>query len=313
MSTRTFRILIPRRGLSALSQRLRHAVRPMSSQGSGRPDAGLYEGVALDAASKRPPFNSGSVFRLTEPPNPGWKCGEGYEGSAAAEEWTKGEEEGWKTIDTSNASSRDIYRLMISGIIPRPIAFVSSLSASGIPNLAPFSYFSMVSHNPPLVSVSFLHPKHKEKDTSENIRATKGFTVNIISEPFVTNANYTSIDAPEDVDEWVASGLTREPSTLVQPPRVKESAFSMECELFHLHDISPPGSSKITGTLVLGHVKMFHVRNSVLNEKGTVETAKLRPVSRLGGLTYGRIGDSFDLARVSWKEEKEAVQQLKRP
>jgi len=197
------------------------------------------------------------------------------------------------------------------------------------------------------VSVSFLHPRHKEKDTSENIRATKGFTVNIISEPFVTNANYTSIDAPEDVDEWIGSGLTREPSvgsgqldepapvlTVVhsddreapqsQGERVQHgvrgaSVFSYNSlpgiqfipQLFHLHDISPPGSSKVTGTIVLGHVKMFHVRNSVLNKKGTVETSALRPVSRLGALTYGRIGDSFDLPRVSWKEEQEAVQQLK--
>jgi hypothetical protein len=81
----------------------------MSSQRRG--DAGLYEGVAVDASSQRPPFNSAPAFRLTEPPNPGWKYGEGYEGSAGAEEWKKGEEEGWKTIDTSNASSRYVCRV----------------------------------------------------------------------------------------------------------------------------------------------------------------------------------------------------------
>lgn len=72
--------------------------------------------------------------------------------------------------------------------------------------------YIQVSGNPPLVSVSFTHPRHKEKDTSENIRATKEFTVNMISEPFVTNANFTAIDAPADVDEWIGSGLTKEPS-----------------------------------------------------------------------------------------------------
>jgi len=155
-----------------------------------------------------------------------------------------------------------------------------------------------------------LHPAHKEKDTSENIRATRGFTVNIVSEPFVTNANFTSIDAPEDVDEWIGSGLTREPSTIVRPPRVKESAFSMECELFHLHDIVHPESSKRTGTLVLGHIKMLHVRNSILNDKGTVRAPKLRAVSRLGGLLYGRMGDSFELPRLTWKKEQEAVEKM---
>ncbi|KAF8590999.1 hypothetical protein K439DRAFT_1381453 [Ramaria rubella] len=285
------------------------STRPISNSAKQCNKSEIHKG-SLPAASKRPPFNPAPAFRLTEPPNPHWKYGEGYSASAGADEWAKGEEAGWKSMDTSTMALRDIYPLMISGIVPRPIAFVSSLSASGVPNLAPFSYFSMISHNPPLISVSFLHPPHKEKDTSENIRATKGFTVNIISEPFVSNANFTSIDAPEDVDEWVGSGLTTVPSTIVTPPRVRESAFSMECELFHLHDITPPGSSQITGTLVLGHVRMFHVRNSILNEKGTVETAKLRPVSRLGGLTYGRIGDSFDLPRLSWKKEKDAVERL---
>ncbi|KAF8493628.1 hypothetical protein JB92DRAFT_2749910 [Gautieria morchelliformis] len=279
-------------------------------QGPGRSSSHLPKGFS-HAASKLPPFNAAPSFSLTGPPNPGWKYGEGYEASAGADEWAKGEEGGWKSIDTGSIPPRELYPLMISGIIPRPVAFVSSLSVSGVHNLAPFSYFSMVSHNPPLISISFLHPRHKEKDTSENIRATKGFTVNIISEPFVTNANFTSIDAPEDVDEWIGSGLTKEPSTIVSPPRVKESAYSMECELFHLHDLFPPGASQMSGTLILGHVRVIHVRNSILNERGTVDADKLRPVARLGGLTYGRLGDSFELPRVSWKKEKDAVQGLK--
>ncbi|KIJ39486.1 hypothetical protein M422DRAFT_175244 [Sphaerobolus stellatus SS14] len=261
---------------------------------------------------KRPSFEPESTFRLTEPPNTNWRYGDSYMGSLGAEDWAKDEEQGWKTFDTSQMTPREIYPLMISGIIPRPIAFVSSLSPAGVPNLAPFSYFSMVSHHPPLVSISFLHPRHKEKDTSENIRATKAFTVNIISEPFVANANFTSIDAPADVDEWIGSGLTKEPSTIVKSPRVKESAFSMECELYHLHDLCPPGSSEVTGTLILGHIRMLHVRKAVLSEKGIVKANNLRPVSRLGGKMYGRLGDAFELPRLSWEKEKDVVNELQK-
>ena len=234
-----------------------------------------------------------------------------------------------------NLVNADLDQKLISQLLLHGISYIYKYNTLPDP--------TQVAHDPPLVSVTMIHPRHKEKDTSENIRATKGFTVNIISEPFVTNANYTSIDAPEDVDEWVGSGLTRVPSvrlallgsccacsdtglsqTTVQPPRVKESAFSMECEvpcsfhitksppqyrpqLFHLHDISPPGSSKITATLVLGHIKLIHVRNSVLNQKGPVEASKLRAVSRLGGSMYGRAGDAFNLPRPTWKEEQELL------
>ncbi|KAF8530420.1 hypothetical protein BU17DRAFT_72941 [Hysterangium stoloniferum] len=287
-----------------MSLRFQRTVVPLTKLSSGSIRSGPT------TSTRRPAFESKSTFRLTDPPNPGWEYGDGYHGSAGAEEWQAGEEEGWKSMDTRTMTPKEIYPLMISGIIPRPIAFVSSLSASGVPNLAPFR--SVVSHDPPLISLSFLHPRHKEKDTSENIRATKGFTVNVISEPFISNANFTSIDAPADVDEWTGSGLTRESSTIVKPPRVKESAFSMECELFHLHDLSPPGSSNPTGTLILGHVRMFHVRKSVLSERGIVKVSKLRPVSRLGGKMYGRIGDSFELPRLSWEKEKDAVNNLKK-
>ncbi|KIP08478.1 hypothetical protein PHLGIDRAFT_69237, partial [Phlebiopsis gigantea 11061_1 CR5-6] len=104
------------------------------------------------------------------------------------------------------------YKILTSTVIPRPIAFVSTISSDGIPNLAPMSYFSLVAHNPPLLSVSFSLSKGKPKDSRENILATKEFTVSIISEPFVEAANATSVDAPPEVDEWLLAGLTPEPS-----------------------------------------------------------------------------------------------------
>ncbi|KDN45571.1 hypothetical protein RSAG8_04895, partial [Rhizoctonia solani AG-8 WAC10335] len=105
---------------------------------------------------------------------------------------------------------------------------------------------------------------------------------------------------------WLPSGSKAE-STFVKPARVKESAFSMECELFSLQDISPPGSDAVTGTLVLGHVKAIHVRKDVwVNDGkgvGMVDPVKLRAVSRMGGITYGRVGEGFEIPRPVWTDE----------
>lgn len=118
-----------------------------------------------------------------------------------------------------------MYKLLIGGIIPRPIAFVSTLSPQGIPNLAPFSYFQMVSHNPPLVIVSFTRPSAAvvHKDSCANILTSKEFTVNLISHPWVEAANWTAVDAPGDIDEWIGSGLTKIDSvSLLQIPTRSE-------------------------------------------------------------------------------------------
>ncbi|TFY59011.1 hypothetical protein EVJ58_g6048 [Rhodofomes roseus] len=145
------------------------------------------------------------------------------------------------------------------------------------------------------------------KDTAGNIKATKAFTVNIISEPFVEAANVTSVDAPEGVSEWPISGLTKEKSIHVKPPRVKESAFSMECELFQTIDVADPESGAHTTTLILGHVKYIHVRKDILNERGNVDPAKLKPVGRMGDISYSRVGEGFRIARPVWANEQETI------
>ncbi|CAE6439112.1 hypothetical protein ACGC1H_006904 [Rhizoctonia solani] len=273
--------------------------------------------MATARDAPRVDFNPEPAFKYTLPPNKEWKVGQPFNEngpSALAAEWAKGYEGGWQTFETGKEKPADIYRLMISGIIPRPIAFVSSLSTDGTPNLAPFSYFSMVSHNPPLVSVSFTHGPTRRKDSSINIRETKQFTVNIISEPWVEGANWTSTDAPYETEEWVGSGLTKAESTFVKPARVKESAFSMECELFSLQDISPLGSDVVTGTLVLGHVKAIHVRKDVWIDDGKgigmVDPVKLRAVSRMGGITYGRVGEGFEIPRPVWANIEDEVAKI---
>lgn len=167
----------------------------------------------------------------------------------------------------------------------------------------------MVAHDPPTVMVSFTHPSPDElKGTCENILATKEFTTNIISEHFLEAANYTSIDAPKGQSEWPLSGLTQAESKTIKVPRVKESNFAMECTLMHSYDITNDKGER-TGTMVLGKVKYFHINEEIVDKESLlIDTGKLKPVSRLGGITYARTTDAYELPRPVWKDEKETDQ-----
>ncbi|EKM76468.1 hypothetical protein AGABI1DRAFT_115800 [Agaricus bisporus var. burnettii JB137-S8] len=192
-------------------------------------------------------------------------------------------------------------RILTAGITPRPVAFVSSVSEDGVENLGVFSWFNQVSPTPPVISISCTNHPTRLKDTARNIRATKNFTVNIISEAFIENANACAIDAPTYFSEWELTGLTKEPSIHVKAPRVKESAFSMECELFQAIDIVDPKSLKATNTLILGYVKYIHMRKDTMDPtRGIPETGKLKPICRLGGVSYAKLGDGYQIPRPAW-------------
>ncbi|GJE95879.1 flavin reductase family protein [Phanerochaete sordida] len=259
--------------------------------------------------SSLPKYDPHRTFKLTQPPTPSWDLGEGVSTtSPLAEAWNAQEKEGWKHCRLEDMPRRDVYKMLTSAVIPRPIAFVSSLSPDGQRNLAPMSYFNVIAHNPPLLTVSFSFSPGVQKDSRENILNTKEFTVSIISDTFVEAANVTSVTAPPDVDEWVVSGLTPEPSTTVKPPRVKESAVGLECTLYRHLDITAPDTGELTHTLVLGLIMDVHVRNAVLAADGqSVDPAKLRPVARLGGAAYATLGDGFELGRPSWRKLGERV------
>lgn len=260
------------------------------------------------SSASPPPFNPRSTFKFTEPPYPAWNLGHGLPANFAIQE---GRESARKTWDMGTTPSRDAYRLLTSAIVPRPIALVSTVSTEGHPNLAPFSYFSMVSHNPPMISIAFSLSPRRPKDNRENILNTKEFTVNIISESFAEAANATAVESPADVNEWIVSGLTMEPSTTVKPSLVKESPVCMECELYSSQDISALNSSDITTTVVLGLIKKVHVRESILDDDGTsIDPSKLRPIARLGGRAYGRLLEGFNLASVVWKSVREDYHNL---
>jgi flavin reductase (DIM6/NTAB) family NADH-FMN oxidoreductase RutF len=199
------------------------------------------------------------------------------------------------TIDLSALDSRDAYRLMIDCIVPRPIAFVSTVSPEGIGNLAPFSFFNGIGSAPPsLVFAAGRKRDGSKKDTLINVEATKQFVVNLVSEAMAEPMHQTSAAYPYGVDEMKKVGLTPLPSVRVKPARVKESPVQMECELYSTVDVGgeEPGSA----TLVIGKILLIHVTNSAY-KNGRVDVEKIQPLSRLGGDSYARVSGIFDIPR----------------
>jgi flavin reductase (DIM6/NTAB) family NADH-FMN oxidoreductase RutF len=200
-----------------------------------------------------------------------------------------------RVLDPAQIAANDIYKLMIGMIVPRPIAFVSSVDVAGVRNLAPFSYFTACSSRPPVVCfcTSVRSGPRPYKDTLENVRATGEFVVNIVSEEFATQMNMCSAEVPPEVDEFELSGLTPLASELVKPPRVAESKVQMECRLRQVIEVSDqPGG----GILVLGEVLRFHVLESLLDGY-KINPDKLNAIGRMGGPTYVRTHDRFDMPR----------------
>ncbi len=205
-----------------------------------------------------------------------------------------------KSFDPAAISPQDNYKLLAGTILPRPIAFVSSLSPSGIRNLAPYSFCTVASANPPIVVFCpMVRPENDKelssvKDTLSNIAATKEFVLNIVSEDFVGKMNQAAAEVGPEVDEWELSGLTPVASELIRPPRVGESRMQMECRLVRLVVAS---DKPMGGTLVLGEVLRFHVAEDVINDRLIIDPDKLNAVGRMAGAAYTRTHDRFDLER----------------
>jgi flavin reductase (DIM6/NTAB) family NADH-FMN oxidoreductase RutF len=201
-----------------------------------------------------------------------------------------------RVFDPADQTAGDIYKLMIGTIVPRPIAFVSTVDAAGVRNLAPFSYFTGCSTNPPVVCFcsAVRSGPVQQKDTLYNIEATGEFVVNIVSEEFAEQMNICAAETGPEVDEFELSGLTPLASDLVRPPRVAESKIHMECRLRDIIRVSDkPGG----GNLVLGDVLRFHVREDLLVDGNKVDPDSLNAIGRMGGPTYVRTRDRFDMSR----------------
>lgn len=201
-------------------------------------------------------------------------------------------------VDPATAPFPISYKLLIGSIVPRPIAFISTISAEGGFNLAPFSFFTAICGEPPVVcfaSGNRVPSKNTlpTKDTLANVRATGEFVVNIVSEEIAEQMNACSGDYPAEVDEFAVSGLTPVASDLVRPPRVRESHINMECKLMQIVEV---GSRDRGGSLVIGEVIRFHIDDAIINNF-RIDAEKLRAVGRMGGNEYARTRDRFEMRR----------------
>ena len=205
----------------------------------------------------------------------------------------------------SQLSHREFYNILISSVAPRPIAWVSSLSASGQPNLAPFSFFNVVCAKPPLLAFapSMRSPRKSEaaageprgtpKDTLRNIRETKEFVISVVTYELAEVMNQTSGDYDAAVSEFEAANVASAPSQFVQPRRVAESPVTFECKLYQILDFNPGPDG---GSLVIGEIVSIHVDERHLKE-GRLDRNSLDLIGRMGGIQYTRTTQRFEMAR----------------
>lgn len=192
-------------------------------------------------------------------------------------------------LDPSSVPPRQSYRLMISAFIPRPIAFVSTVSREGIDNAAPFSYSMGVSSHPMVLGVSIGDRDGRAKDTARNILDTREFVVNLVTEALAEKMNIASGDYAANVSEFDEAGLTRAASIAVRPSRIAESPVNFECRLIRTVRVAD-------NTVFFGEALRLHVDDRILAE-GVVDVRKLQAIGRLGGPQYCRTQDVFEMAR----------------
>ena len=189
-----------------------------------------------------------------------------------------------------------IYKLLTGAVIPRPIGWISSINLDGQPNLAPFSFFNAVGDDPPHVMFSTVRNGNTNKDTLNNVLDTGQFVVNMVTEDTVERMNITAQVVGPEVNEFELAGLTAAPSMIVKPPRVLESHVSFECELVHHYALE---NHKFGGAVVMiGKILMFHFDDDVLADNYKINMKNYRPVARLAGSDYSKLGETFSYKRI---------------
>lgn len=174
------------------------------------------------------------------------------------------------------------YQLLTSLVVPRPIAWVSTLSADGTANLAPHSFFTVASTDPPVIAFTSIN----EKDTVRNVRATGRFTVSLVTQDTWRQANATSCNCPPEVDEFAETGTVAEAGDTHDVPRPADSPAHLECTLREVLEVG-------NCFMVLGDVRAFVVDEDVLDDTGRPSAAALAPVSKLGGNEWAGLGEVF--------------------
>jgi flavin reductase (DIM6/NTAB) family NADH-FMN oxidoreductase RutF len=191
--------------------------------------------------------------------------------------------------DDEGLGPKDLYFLLNSVVVPRPIAWVATRAEDGTDNIAPHSFFTIASTNPATIAFTSVG----DKDSVRNIRATRDFVVNIVSHDLVEKMNLSAADAPPHVSEFDIAGITRLAAERVNSVRVAESPVSIECTLDQIIETG-------TDRMILGTVVAIHIADRLRDERDRVDPAKLDAVARLGGAAYSTIRDRFHLTRPTW-------------
>ena len=192
-----------------------------------------------------------------------------------------------KSIDPIKLEVKELHKILLSSVAPRPIAFASTVDSNGNVNLSPFSYFNVFSSNPPILIFS---PSRRVRDnttkhTLENAKQTKEVVINVVNFPIVEQMSKSSIEYEKGVNEFIETGLTQVKSVLVKPPRVLESPISFEC---NVQDIVSLGESGGAGQLIIAKVVQIHIDKKFLDKNGDIDSEKLDLVARMGGDWYTR-------------------------
>ena len=207
-------------------------------------------------------------------------------------------------FDFATIPAKERYKLLVSTVVPRPIAWVVSQDAGGQLNAAPFSFFNAFAGDPPVVGIGIgSHEPGRPKDTRRNIRETRQFVVNLVSEEMARAMNVTAIEFESGINELIEAGLTTAPSLHVKPPRIAESPVSMECELLQIVELGPENA------LVLGRVLAMRVRDEAVIHAPShyIDTPKLKLIGRMHGRGwYARTTDLFEMPRIPRAEWKPA-------
>jgi flavin reductase (DIM6/NTAB) family NADH-FMN oxidoreductase RutF len=198
-------------------------------------------------------------------------------------------------FDVQNTESSALYKLLTGTIIPRPIGWISTIDENGINNLAPFSYFNMVSSDPPCLMFSTRRDDNKNKDTLNNVLQNNQFVVNLVTIDLVEQMNATSASVAASIDEFELANITPIDSVFVKPKRVKESLVHFECEKIHHYfmDNETGGGACI----IIGKIITMHIDDSILMENHKINLEKYKPVARLAGSNYSKLGEIFSIKR----------------
>ena len=191
----------------------------------------------------------------------------------------------FKTINPIDYSTKDLHKILLSSITPRPIALASTIDINGVVNLSPFSYFNVFSANPPVLIFSPANrvTDNSKKDTLNNISKVKEVVINLVDYNIVEPTSLSSVYFEKNVDEFSKSGLTKMESIKVKPPRVLESPVSYECKV---NDVISLGNNGGAGNLIICEVLMIHINQEFLNENGDIDPLKLNLVARMGENYY---------------------------